>query len=89
MVQVEAMYAGVPVVASDLRGVRVVVNATGSGELCNPGDAASLSQAILRVLERDWDRAAIRNRAAALFPTEKTLVDYEALFGRLLALHRH
>ena len=38
MVQVEAMYAGVPVVASDLRGVRVAVNATGSGELCNPGD---------------------------------------------------
>jgi len=35
-------------------------------ELCNPGDAASLSQAILRVLDRDWDRAAIRNRAAAV-----------------------
>ena len=88
MVQVEAMYAGVPVVASDLRGVRVPVNATGSGELCIAGDAASLAQAILRVFDRDWDRVAIRDRAAALFGTERTLADYEALFGRLLSSHR-
>lgn len=47
IVQVEAMMAGVPVVASDLPGVRVPVNETGFGRLSPPGDVPRLREAIL------------------------------------------
>lgn len=44
----EAMAAGLPVVASDLPAVREVAN--GAAELFEPGDAASLTAALQRVL---------------------------------------
>jgi glycosyltransferase involved in cell wall biosynthesis len=50
IVQVEAMKAGVPVIASDLRGVRVPVQITGNGVLVPPRDPAALSRAIVRML---------------------------------------
>lgn len=39
MVQIEAMLCGVPVVASDLYGVRTIVGNTGMGLVCKKGDA--------------------------------------------------
>jgi glycosyltransferase involved in cell wall biosynthesis len=51
MVQVESMLCGTPVVASDLPGVRVPVQATGMGKLAPPGDPRVLAEAILEVLE--------------------------------------
>ncbi|MEO6324393.1 MAG: glycosyltransferase, partial [Thermoanaerobaculia bacterium] len=50
LVQVEALRCGVPVVASDLPGVRTVVSATGAGRLVPPGDAAALTEALAEVL---------------------------------------
>ena len=47
--QVEAMFAGVPVVASDLPGVRQPVLRTGMGVLARPSDAADLGRALLEV----------------------------------------
>ena len=49
IVQVEAMMAGVPVVASDLPGVRLPVTETGFGRLAPPGDVPALRRAILDV----------------------------------------
>lgn len=49
MVQVEAMKWGVPVVASDLPGVRVPVQKTGMGIVVPPRDAKSLGAAIISV----------------------------------------
>ncbi|OGC93060.1 hypothetical protein A3D85_03115 [Candidatus Amesbacteria bacterium RIFCSPHIGHO2_02_FULL_47_9] len=46
MVQVEAMMCGVPVVASDLPGVRVPILKTGMGKLAKPSDSKSLAEAI-------------------------------------------
>ncbi len=51
MVQVEAMKAGVPVLASDMRGVRVPILQTNNGETFPIGDADALARAILRYLE--------------------------------------
>ena len=51
MVQVEAMLCGVPVVASDLPGVRQPVRMTGMGEIAPVKDAAGLAQRLLSVLE--------------------------------------
>ncbi|HBC72342.1 MAG: hypothetical protein UX91_C0001G0051 [Candidatus Amesbacteria bacterium GW2011_GWB1_47_19] len=50
MVQAEAMMSGVPVVTSDLPGVRVPVTKTGMGRLAKPGDAGELARAISEIL---------------------------------------
>ena len=50
LVQTEAMVHGVPVVASDLPGMRVPVRLTGMGCLASPGDPRSLAAAIARAL---------------------------------------
>lgn len=62
IVLVEAMAAGLPVVASDIPGYREVVRADVDGLLVPPGDAAALAQAIERVL--DDAPLAARLRAA-------------------------
>ncbi len=80
LVQVEAMLSGVPVVASDLPGVRQPIRLTGMGEIARIGDAADLARKLLEVLASPGkyrrDAAAIRNA----FPPGKTLDFYEGLY---------
>ena len=83
LVQVEAMLRGTPVVASDLPGVRQPVQQTGMGEIAPVGDAAGLAEAILKVLDDRDAYVRPREEIAAMFSTERTVDDYEALFGRL------
>ncbi len=49
MVQVEAMLAGVPVVVSDLPGVRIPVKKTGMGLVVPPKDPKKLAEAIAHI----------------------------------------
>jgi glycosyltransferase involved in cell wall biosynthesis len=56
LVQVEAMLRGVPVVASDLPGMRTPVAVTGMGKLFAPGDAAALASAVADVLQNGPSR---------------------------------
>lgn len=63
--QVEAMFAGVPVVASDLPGVRQPVLRTGMGALAAPRDSADLGRALLDVTAAPRTRWQA-SRAAAL-----------------------
>jgi glycosyltransferase involved in cell wall biosynthesis len=51
IVQVEAMTCGTPVVASNLPGVRVPVQLTGSGLIVPPGDAGALASAMIEILQ--------------------------------------
>ena len=50
MVQVEAMMTGVPVVATDLPGVRVPVQKTGMGKIVPIKNSRKLAEAIIEVL---------------------------------------
>lgn len=50
MVQVEAMRCGTPVIASDLYGVRTIVQKTGGGKICKAGDVQSLVDCLREVL---------------------------------------
>ncbi|MFN4142808.1 glycosyltransferase family 4 protein [Aestuariivirga sp.] len=50
LVQVEAMLRRVPVVASDLPGMRLPIARTGMGRLFPAGDAAALAEAVAKVL---------------------------------------
>lgn len=81
MVQVEAMKSGVPVVASDMRGVRVPVRECGVGRLVAPRDEAGLAAAILEMLENPGASAQeIAHRAWARFPSTSFLDKTEAVW---------
>ena len=81
MVQVEAMYSGVPVIASDIAGVRVPVTVTGMGKLVLPRDSAALAGEIVEML---GDREAyLRSQADldGLFGVARAIDYYESLFS--------
>lgn len=84
IVQIEAMSAGVPVIASDLPGVRVLVNQTGFGSLVPPGDAKALASAILRIRKEELDSEVAENVLEERYAYPRPLVSYESLFTELV-----
>jgi glycosyltransferase involved in cell wall biosynthesis len=84
LVQVEAMLSGVPVVASDLPGVRVPIRMTGMGRIARVGDAADLARQILDVLDSPERFRRPRAEIRALFSTERTLSEYEAVYHSVI-----
>ncbi len=88
----EAMDAGLPVVASDIPGNRAVVQHEAQGLLVPYGDATALAAAIERVFtDRDqagqW-AAAGRARVAQEFSIGRTAEEHLALFDRLIQARR-
>jgi glycosyltransferase involved in cell wall biosynthesis len=65
MVVLEAMAAGVPVVASRVAGVPEAIRHGRDGVLVNPGDAEELAQAITDVADGRYDWSAMRSSALA------------------------
>jgi glycosyltransferase involved in cell wall biosynthesis len=63
MVPLEAMAAGVPIVASRVDGVTDVVRDGIEGLLCPPGDAGELAAAVARIIRGESDWQALRRRA--------------------------
>ena len=61
---IEAMAAGLPVVASDVPACREVLGDSAAGVLVPPGDPAGLAQAICALLSSKRQRAAWAGRAA-------------------------
>jgi glycosyltransferase involved in cell wall biosynthesis len=80
LVQVEAMLRGVPVVASDLPGVRQPARMTGMGEIAPIGDAEGLARQIVAVLSSPERYACPKADIRAMFSTERTLAEYEAVY---------
>jgi len=80
LVQVEAMLRGVPVVASNLPGVRQPARMTGMGEIAPIGDAPGLAEQILKVLESPERYRRPREEIRAMFSEERTLSEYEAVY---------
>jgi glycosyltransferase involved in cell wall biosynthesis len=78
--QVEAMLAGVPVIASDLPGVRTPVRDTGFGVLVPPADADAIHRAISEVA-RDRFAPAAAARVSSIYSTQSTIDRYAALFA--------
>lgn len=78
IVQVEAMMAGVPVVASDLPGVRGPVQRTGFGHVVLPADVDALSRAL--VAPAPLDPAEGARRATAAYGVAATTDAYLGLF---------
>jgi phosphatidyl-myo-inositol alpha-mannosyltransferase len=91
IVLVEAMAAGVPVVASDIEGYREVVRDGVDGLLVPPNDPTALAAAIRRVLFEPELAAALkaagRSRAQA-FTWQAVAPRIEAVYDRVLSATR-
>jgi glycosyltransferase involved in cell wall biosynthesis len=79
----EAIAAGVPVVASNLPGMAGIVEETGCGVLCDPTDPAALAAAIRSVLDTSPDDQAARR--ARTLAAARTRYSWEAQLEILLA----
>jgi glycosyltransferase involved in cell wall biosynthesis len=89
IVQIEAMKAGVPVIASDMRGVREPVRLTGCGSIVPPGDAVALADAVVEWLSgaRSLTPEEVASRAWAAFSnriaTERVCAMYREVLSGL------
>jgi glycosyltransferase involved in cell wall biosynthesis len=79
LVQVEAMLLGIPVVVSNLPGVRVPVQKTGMGIIVKKKDSRALAEVILMFQKnkRIWIK---KKEPVEEFSTKKTIQAYEKMF---------
>ena len=87
IVLVEAMAAGVPVVASDIAGYREVVRHGVDGLLVPPNDADALAAAIRRVLSEPQlaaTLAAAGRTRAETFSWQSVAPRLEAVYDRVI-----
>jgi len=79
MVQVEALLCGTPVIATNLPGVRVVINQTGAGYLIEPKNSEDLAMKLIEMKEKPPE---IDRRNLEQFSLETTINQYEMVFDR-------
>ena len=80
LVQIEAMLCNTPVVASNLPGVRTIVQNTGMGLISNVGDENDLAQKILEILENREKYIKPRNEILAKYSTKVLVSKYYNIF---------
>ncbi len=80
MVQVEAMKNGIPVVVSDLPGVREPVLVTGMGEIVAPKDVHDLANKIALVLHNKSIYSKNLSAITKIFSYKKSIDQYEKVF---------
>lgn len=87
IVLLESMASGVPVVASDLPGVRELVDPGVSGWVARAGSAVDLAAAITDALSRPVARARVAEAAfayvASHYSVERMAGDYQRLYDEL------
>jgi glycosyltransferase involved in cell wall biosynthesis len=83
----EAMAAGCPVIATDVGGVKEVINDGTNGLVVPPADPAALSEALLRLLKNKKEgkrfAKAAMERVRSDFSAERMCREYDALFMNL------
>jgi glycosyltransferase involved in cell wall biosynthesis len=88
----ESMAAGVPVVATDVRGTSDLVKSGSTGWLCRPCDPAGLAAALLDALNDPpkWTEVAqtARDTVVPSYSLDRIADQYEELYMNLLASQR-
>jgi glycosyltransferase involved in cell wall biosynthesis len=79
LVQIEAMINGIPVVASDLPGVRQPVNSHNFGRIIPVGDSGALTIAIIDLLDHPIKGKINSSAIKKLYSPYSIAVDYEGL----------
>jgi len=79
MVQAEAMLFGIPVIASNLPGVRIPIKLTKMGKLVEPRNSDQISQAILEILKNkgQFSNKKLVDNAQKIFNINKVYKFYE------------
>ncbi len=85
IVQVEAMMLGIPVIASDLPGVRQPVLLTGMGQLVQPRSAIAITDALKRLMISHSDFVQKATFAREIYASNLTLDKFEKLFSKVIA----
>jgi len=83
LVQIEAMMHGVPVIASDLPGVRQPVKMTGMGLVSEIGNSSELSKAIITILGDAASFIKAGKEIKEQFSPQSCAAEYEAIFSRV------
>lgn len=85
MVQVEAMLAGTPVVASNLPGVRQIIKLTNMGQLVEPANADKLSDNLLELLKQKekYNNNRLIKQVREIFSNKKSLTLWQNLLEKL------
>ena len=84
----EAIAAGLPVVASDVGGVPRVVEKTGAGWVCPPNDRVALKDALLAAAASSYSPARSDHARAVVadyYGAVRMTADYEAVYAGVLA----
>ena len=81
MVQVEAMFIGVPVVVTNLAGVRVPVKRTGMGKIVSPRNPDELAEAIADIINNKNNYVKKESFIRNEFSIEDTVSFYEGLIA--------
>jgi glycosyltransferase involved in cell wall biosynthesis len=85
----EAMAAGVPIVATNVDGVPEIVNDNSTGILCAPGDSQALFSAVQQLIIKSDLGIRIGNagqrRVSEHFRFEDMLQSYAAAYNRIAA----
>jgi glycosyltransferase involved in cell wall biosynthesis len=86
----EALYLGIPVVATRVGGIPEIVSDGVDGVLVPPADSASLAEAVIRLLSNDQQRIKLmgagRAKVMQHFRFEDMVRRYEQLYDRLTAV---
>lgn len=82
MVQAEAMLNSVPVIVSDLPGVRVPVKITKMGEIVPIKNSLAIAESIFRVLNNRKKYIKNYQEIKKLFDYQETLNQYEQVFSK-------
>ncbi len=88
IVQVESILSGTPVVASDVPGIRVPVQATGCGLVTPPADSAALAMAINKILSQPEDYKGHPEHLLNASKPQTVAQIYQEIFSELIKKYR-
>ena len=83
MVQLEAMFCGVPVVASDLPGVRTIVKNTKMGLISKVKDEKDLAEKIIKILNNRDKYIIPKKKLLSIYSNDVLVKKYEEIYSKI------